>query len=195
MVGEFHRCGAGAAFLAVDDDEVGDDPGLQHGADHAHEFPPVADAELEAHRLAVRQLAQTADELHHLDGRRKLGMRGGGDAVDAHRDAAGLRNLGRDLGGGEHAAMAGFGALAHLHLDHLDLRVGGLFAEFFRVEPTVGRAATEIARSKLPYQVAAAFAVIAADAAFTRIMGEAALLRALVERKDRVGGERAEAHR
>ena len=50
-------------ILAVDDDEVGHDPGLEHRPDHAHELAPVADAELEAHRLAVRQLAQPPTHL------------------------------------------------------------------------------------------------------------------------------------
>jgi hypothetical protein len=33
-------------------------------------------------------------------------------------------DLGRDLGPGQHAAVARLGALAELELDHLDLRVG-----------------------------------------------------------------------
>jgi hypothetical protein len=39
-------------------------------------------------------------------------------------------NFGSDLGAGKHAAMAGFGALAELDLDHLDLRIGGVGDEF-----------------------------------------------------------------
>jgi hypothetical protein len=35
----------------------------------------------------------------------------GGDAILAHRHAAGGGDFGRDLGGGQHAAMAGLGAL------------------------------------------------------------------------------------
>ena len=49
------RRGAGAALLAVDDDEVGIDAGLQHRLADRQELPFVADAELEAGRLAARQ--------------------------------------------------------------------------------------------------------------------------------------------
>ncbi|MNE36172.1 hypothetical protein D3C80_1299730 [compost metagenome] len=67
VVGELHRRRAGAAFLAVDDDEVGQDAGFQHGLGDAHEFPRVAQAELEPHWLATGQLTQLGDELHHFD--------------------------------------------------------------------------------------------------------------------------------
>ena len=58
----------------------------------------------------------------------------------------------------------------------------------------VGVAAAEVARPDLPDQVAPAFAVIAADRPLARVMREAAELRAPVEREDRVGRQRAEAH-
>ncbi|MNN56170.1 hypothetical protein D3C81_1710870 [compost metagenome] len=74
MVGEFHGRSAGATFLAVDDNEVGQDAGFQHGLGNAHELPRVTEAELESYRLAARQLTQLGDELHHLD-------RGGEGAV------------------------------------------------------------------------------------------------------------------
>ena len=60
MIGELQRRGAGAAFLAVDDDEIGIDPGLEHRLADRQEFPGMADAELEADRLAAGQLAQLA---------------------------------------------------------------------------------------------------------------------------------------
>ena len=59
VVGEFERRRAGAALLAVDDDEVGRHAGLQHRLDDAEELPGMADAELESNRLAAAQLAQT----------------------------------------------------------------------------------------------------------------------------------------
>ena len=61
--------------------------------------------------------------------------------------------------------------------------------------PPSGRAAAEIARADLPDDVAAALAVIGAVAALAGVVREAAERRALVERADRVGAERAEAHR
>ena len=53
MVGEFQRCGTGAAFAAIDHDEVGRDAGFHHGLDDGKPFPRVADAQLEAGGLAA----------------------------------------------------------------------------------------------------------------------------------------------
>src|SRR6266481_2900653 len=91
--------------------------------------------------------------------------------------------------------MPGLGALADLELHHLDLVVGRDAREFVRIEAAVAVAATEIAGTDLPDDVAAILAVIGTDAAFAGIMGEAALLRAGVQRAHRVGAERAKAHR
>ncbi|MOA39381.1 hypothetical protein D3C78_1611580 [compost metagenome] len=71
VVGELHRRRAGAAFLAVDDDEVREDACFQHGLGDAHELPRMAEAELEAHRFAAGQLTQLRDEMHHFDRRGK----------------------------------------------------------------------------------------------------------------------------
>ena len=70
-VAEFQGGGAGAAFLAIDDDEIGADIRFQHRLDDGEEFPAVADAELEADRLAARQFAQLSDESHHFQRCRK----------------------------------------------------------------------------------------------------------------------------
>ncbi|MNU07071.1 hypothetical protein D3C72_2525050 [compost metagenome] len=53
MVGELHWRSTRAAFLAIDDDEVRQDPGFHHGLGDTHEFPGMAQAELKAHRLAT----------------------------------------------------------------------------------------------------------------------------------------------
>src|SRR3546814_20591000 len=66
---EFERCRAGTALGAVDDDIVRENAGLQHGLDDCHELPRLADAKLEPHRLALRQFAQTPNEVDELDGR------------------------------------------------------------------------------------------------------------------------------
>ena len=55
--------------------------------------------------------------------------------------------------------------------------------------------APEIPRPDVPDQVAARFKVIAADAAFTRVMRESAHFRAAVQGKDGVGRQCPEAHR
>ena len=63
MIGELQRRRAGAALHAVDDDEVGIDPGLDHRlTDGAQELPRGADAELESDRLAACERPQPRDE-------------------------------------------------------------------------------------------------------------------------------------
>ncbi|MNO89531.1 hypothetical protein D3C76_810190 [compost metagenome] len=76
VVAEFSRCRAGAAFLAIDDDEVRGDAGGQHGLGNAHELPRMTQAELEPDRLAARQLAQPGDELQELDRGAERAVRG-----------------------------------------------------------------------------------------------------------------------
>ena len=125
-VGELERRGTGAALAAVDDDEVGVGVGLDHRLDDGHELAGVADAELEADRLAARELAELGDEGGHLERRRERPVVGGGEDVLPDGHEAGLGDLLGDLGAGEDAAVAGLGALRHLDLDHLDLRVGGV---------------------------------------------------------------------
>ena len=117
------------------------------------------------------------------------------DAVDAHRHAARRGNFRADLGGGQHAAVTGFGALRQLDLDHLHLRIAGVVAEPLEVEATMLIAATEVPRADLPRQVATEFAVVGRNRALARIVIEAAKLRALVQCADRVGRQRAETHR
>ncbi len=125
VVGELHRRGAGAALRAIDHDEIRRDAGLLHRLDDGKDHSPwMAEAELEAGRLAARQLAQAGDEMHHLDRRGKGAVRRRRDAVDADRNAARRGDLGRDLRARQHAAVAGFRALAQLDLDHAHLRVG-----------------------------------------------------------------------
>jgi hypothetical protein len=53
VVHEFEWCRAGAAFLAVDDDEVRRDPDRQHCLDHGEKLPRMTDPELEAGWLAA----------------------------------------------------------------------------------------------------------------------------------------------
>src|SRR5580704_12948153 len=109
------------------------------------------------------------------------------DAVDALRYAAGRGNLGADLGGGQHAAVAGLGALAELELDHFYLVVLGVLGEFLGAERAVGIAAAEIARADFPDDVAVVFLMIGAIAAFAGVVGEIAFLGSAVQRQDGVG--------
>ena len=129
VIDEFERRRAGAALRPVDNDEVGTNPGLQHGLAERHEFPGVADAELEADRLAAGQFAQLRDEVHHLErgGERRMARRR--DTVDADGHAARVRNLRRHLGARQYPAVAGLGPLRELDLDHLDLSLLRLHGE------------------------------------------------------------------
>lgn len=90
--------------------------------------------------------------------------------------------------------MAGLCTLAQLEFDHLDLRICRLFGEADRIETAIGSAASEIAAANFPDKVATIFAVIGADAAFTRIVREVPETRALVERTNGVRAQRPEAH-
>ena len=117
-----------------------------------------------------------------------------GNAVLPHRHPAGLRDLAAHFGGRQYAAVAGLGALAQFELDHLDLIVRGRLREFVGAEAAVGIAAAEITGADLPDDVAAHLAVIPAEPALPRVMREAAALGAAIERTDRVGAQRAEAH-
>ena len=118
-------CRAGAALIAVDHDEIRIDPGLQHRLADRQELPGMADAQLEAGGLAAGQPPHLADERHHFQRRRKCLVIRRRNAVLVHRDAPDPGDLLGDLGRGQHAAMAGFGALADLEFDHLDLVVAG----------------------------------------------------------------------
>ena len=194
MVREFQRGRTRAALFAVDHDEIGGDARFQHGADDAHKFAAVPDAELKAHRFAARQITQLRDEAHHFDRGAKGRMAGRRHAIDAHRNVAGLCDFGGDFRGRQHAALTGFGTLAELNLDHLDLIRGGRFRELFGGKLAFVVATAKIARADFINQVAAAFAVVTADPAFACVMGKATHARAIVQRQDRIGRQRAKAH-
>ena len=188
MVHEFERRRAGAAFLAVDHDEVRDrcrsrSIALQI-ARNSQGWPMQS---LKPAGLPPDKPPHRRDELHHLDRGREGGVARRRDAVLARRHAADRRDLGRDLGAGQHAAMAGLGALAQLELDHLDLLVAATAREVLGREAAVEIAAAEIAGADLPDDVAAHLAMIGAEAAFAGIMREAALLGAGVQSADGVG--------
>jgi hypothetical protein len=53
VIGEFHGRGAGAAFLAIDHNEIRRNAGLEHGLGNREELPGVTDAELETNWLAA----------------------------------------------------------------------------------------------------------------------------------------------
>src|SRR3546814_6511577 len=122
------------------------------------DLPRVADRQLEAGRLAAGQFAQAGDEFQqpYRRGERRMPRRR--DAVQPLRHAAGGGDLGTDLGPGQHAAVAGLGALRELELDHLHLRIARVGGETFLAEAAVLLAAAEVARADFPDQVAAVLA-------------------------------------
>src|SRR5262245_10919460 len=150
VIHELERGGAGAAFGAVDDNEIRGDIGLQHGLDDGQDFPGMANAELEAGGLAPRQAAQLGDEVQHFDRRRERRMAGGRNAVLASRHPANARDLLGDLGRRQHAAVPRFGPLAQFELHHLDLWALGHLGEGIGREAAVAAAAAEIAGADLP---------------------------------------------
>ena len=74
MVHKFQRCGPGAAFLAVDNDEVRGDAGGDHCLANGHELPRVADAKLEPRRFSAGKFA-------HADHEFQKARRGGKDRM------------------------------------------------------------------------------------------------------------------
>ena len=195
MVDELGRRSAGAAFGTIDDDEVRQDAGLEHRLRDAEPFPGVADRQLEAGRLATRQHTQAIDEFQQPDRRRERRMCGRRLAVHADRNAARLRDLGRDFRAGQHAAVTGLGPLRQFEFDHPHLRIHRLGGELLRIEPPLCVAAAEIARADLPDQVASVLAVVAGDRALAGIVIEPAALGAEVQRPHGIRRERSETHR
>src|SRR5262245_13657472 len=165
MVEKLERRRPGATLLAVDDDEVWIVPGFQHGLADGKEFPGMADAQLEAGRLATGpapQLGNEADELERSGERRVARRR---NAILSHRDPAGPCDLGAHLRGRQHAAMTRLGALTTFHFDHFDLVAGGGLGKCVGAEDAVAVAASEIARADFPDDIAAHLAVIRTEPA------------------------------
>ena len=90
--------------------------------------------------------------------------------------------------------MPRFGALAHLDFNHPHLRIFCLSGETHRVEAAIRCPAAEVTAAQFPCQIAAVFPVIRADAAFAGVVGEVAEFGALIQRTNRIGAKRTEAH-
>ena len=195
MVGELQRCRASAAFGTIDHDEVGQDAGVEHGLADREPLPRVADAQLETGGLATGQPSQSVDELHHLNRCLEGAVVGRADAVHTHGHAARCGDFRRHLGAWQHPTVAGFGALAELELDHLDLRVQCVGGEALFAEAAVVVAATEVAGADFPDQVTAVHPVVLADRTFSGVVGKVAAFGAAVEGQHGVGAERTKAHR
>src|SRR5690606_29531105 len=117
-----------------------------------------ADRELEAGRLAAREVAQARDEAQQAFRRVERGVARGRDAILAHRHATRGGDLRADLGRRQHAAVAGLGALRKLDLDQLDLLQRRALDEAFLAEHARARTGAEVARADFPADVAAVLA-------------------------------------
>src|SRR5690606_13424707 len=104
-------------------------------------------------------------------------------------DGSNLRCI---LSSGEYAAVSGLGTLRKFQFDHLNLLMRSRFGKHLAGEISFFVSRAEITRSDLEYKVAS-LQVIRTDAAFSRVMREIPLLRAAVQRHDRMGPRRAAA--
>ena len=111
VIGELHGGCAGAAFRAIDDNEIGRDAGLHHRFGNGKKFPRMTNRELHARRFAAGEFAHFGDEFEHLDGRGKHAVLGGRNAVNANRNAARFGDFRRDFRAGQDAAVTRLCAL------------------------------------------------------------------------------------
>ena len=116
------------------------------------------------------------------------------DTVFAHRYAACFGDFLGHFVFGQDAAVAGFGALAHLDFNHAYLRVLRLRGKALRVKAAIGCAAAEVAAAQFPRQIAAVLTVISTDAAFACVVGKVTELGTFVECPNGVGTQRAKTH-
>jgi hypothetical protein len=119
VVGVLERGRAGATFLPVDDDEVRPRALVEHRLAEGEHVRPAADAQLDPHRFAARQLAQLREEPHQLARRAERGVRGRADAVATLRHPAGGGDLRGHLSCGQHTPDPRLRALGELDLEGL----------------------------------------------------------------------------
>src|SRR5699024_1959260 len=177
------------------DDEIRGGAHLPHCLADGEHLVARTHAQLEPGRLTPGKLTHPGDELDQPGGRIEDLMRRGADAFLPLRYLPGCGNLCIDLRARQHTADTGLGALAELEGDALDLLSLGRVGEIVRIEVTVGSARAEVAGADLPDQIPAMLLVVPRKAALTGVVGEAADRSPFVQRTDRIGGERAEAHR
>ena len=191
-VREHQRRRAGAALAAVDVDEVDAATPLGHLGDQVVPELHVADRGLDADGQAGRVGHQLDEVEHRVDVVEDLVAARRG-AVLAGRDAADVGDLLADLGARQHPAETRLGALGQLDLDRLHRRGRDQVDEPRQLEGAVLVPAAEVRRPDLEHDVAAV-AVVRRQRALAGVVPAAGERGALVERLDRVGGQRAEAH-
>jgi len=192
VVGEWQRCGAGAALAAVDGDEIRAPAGACHLGrqlvPELHLPHGGLDADRETGRIG--DAFDGVDQALHVIERTMARGRVDGDA---DLDAAGGGDLGGDLAARQYATETGLRPLAELQLDRLDLGALHRLEHPIDAECAVGVAGPEVAGAELEDE-RAAVAVMGADAALTGVVRTVGQRRAPVHRLDRSAGQRAEAH-
>ncbi len=119
LVGQLDWRGAGTALGTVDGDEIRQGAGLQHGLADRQELAATTDAQLDTDRFAAARLMRPFDELQQSTRGAELQLQGGRQAVFPFGHLADAGDLRIDLRAWQHPAVAGFGALRKLDLDHL----------------------------------------------------------------------------
>ena len=92
VIGEDQRSGAGAAFAAVDRDEVDAARAARHQARQVLPERRIADGGLDPDRKACFA-GDRLDEIEHLVGVPECAVRGRADAIAVHRNATDLGDL------------------------------------------------------------------------------------------------------
>ena len=191
---EFQRRGPGPTLGPIHRDEIGRDAGFDHRLTDGDKLPPSSQTELEANRFPTRQLSQFRNEFEQPDGRRERRVRRWRQHIFAHRNVANLSNLLCQLGGWQNPAVCRFGTLGQLDLDHFHVGQRCALGERVLTKLALVRAAAKIARPYLPDQIATASQMVGTDAAFAGVVREVAHLGSLVQRKDGILAQGAEAH-
>ena len=136
------------------------------------------------------------DEVHHLDRRRKRAVTW--PARCSPRPSArrgSCESLRETLAAGNTPPCPGLAPWLILSSTILIWSSEAMRANIFGIEAAVAVAATEIAGSDFPDDVAAVLAVVGTDAALAGVMREVAFLGARVQRAYGVCAERAKTHR
>nr|WP_244332519.1 hypothetical protein [Gordonia polyisoprenivorans] len=190
----FQRRSGGSTLSTVDDDEVRGGVLGEHRLAHCEDVDPRAQAELETHGFAARQLSQSHDEADQLTRRRERRVCGRTHALLSLRHTAIAGDLGGHLRRRQDAADTRLGTLAQFDVDGLDTVVGGFLRERVGIEMPVGGAGSEVAGADLPDDVGA-LEVKRRQTTFAGLVDEPALHRTFVQGAQRIRRERAEAHR
>ena len=110
VIGEDERPGAGAAFTAINRNEVDAARTADHQVRQILPEGRIADSGLDSHRKTCFS-RDPLDEIEHLVGIAECAVRGWADAIAVHRHAPNLGDFTGDLRAGQQSANARLCAL------------------------------------------------------------------------------------